>query len=150
MTKTIRRSLAVALLAAAVASGAPRTGAAVKLDQANAGKRNAALAPANYDEVSRFSERARKAMFAEVVHCRAEVDRKAEALYPDVDPRAPSYSPQKDRKVFRERARFEDEGLLRCSTEAATKHALTRLELRSIMAEGSCNRWPPLTGKPTC
>jgi hypothetical protein len=149
-TKTMGRSLAVVLLAVSVAGVSPGARAAARSRQATAGATKAAVAPPPYNEVSRLSEPVRKTMFMQVVTCRAEVDRMAGTLYPDVDPRAPGYSPQKDRKIFHERARYEDEGLLRCSTQAASAHALTRLELRSIMAEGSCKRWPPLTGKPSC
>ena len=103
-----------------------------------------------YSVVERLPETARKAAFGQIATCRTGVARKAEDLYPEMKVQGRNYSVKEDVKRFRERAKFEDAGVEACAREAMEKHAIDRAELQSIVSEGACRQWPPLTGKPAC
>lgn len=104
----------------------------------------------NYAPVSRLSQAARKAVFAELSACHSEVKKKADELYPEMKLQSRGYSPKEDVKRFHERSRFEDAGVAACGRKALEKYSIDVAELRWITGEGVCKQWPPLAGKPAC
>lgn len=127
-----------------------QTRPAARLGQSGASVAETRPALLEHDAVARLSEGSRKAAFAQMSACRAGVRKHAQDLYPEMKLQSPGYSVKADVKRFRERARFEDAGVAACARETMEKHAIDRAELQSIVSEGACRQWPPLTGKPAC
>jgi hypothetical protein len=108
-------------------------------------------APVRTAATIEMSDSARQAVFAELTTCRAKVIEEF-----DEDPsvrRTPPRSVSAKAGIARDkRARKEviDAGYAECAAAARDKHSVSDLDLQRILSMGTCKRWAPLTGKPTC
>jgi hypothetical protein len=105
-----------------------------------------AAAPPPYKPVARLTEDARKAMFADLHACRAEVGRKADAQYADRDGQSAAATTMRQRQ----RLRYASSGQAVCGQRIMRLHRLQKAELEQIEREGTCRQWAPLAGSPTC
>jgi hypothetical protein len=99
---------------------------------------------ASYRPLTRVAEQDRQTVFSELMDCREEVSRKADQLYPSAE------GGPNSRVHHRQRSRAISTGNAVCGQDTMKKHQLQRDELGQIESEGTCKRWAPLTGTPTC
>ena len=99
---------------------------------------------------ARPSEETRRKVFAELSACRTNVLKKADEQYPELSLQSRGYSAKEDVKRFRDRSRFENAGAAACERQIIEKHTIDRAQLFAITAEGVCQQWTPLAGKPRC
>jgi hypothetical protein len=100
----------------------------------------------------RLSEDSRKAIFAQYTSCQAKVDADYEKN-PVTGGKTERNGISARASIARDlkaRERVVEVGYARCADTTKKSYEISELELQRVVSEGTCKRWSPLTGQPTC